>query len=422
MKASIRSFLLQSLQRLKLFRALSHKPIRILWSGEAFSAVGDEIYKVALTWIAVGLIGAKAGYISAAQAGAVLVFGLLGGYWADRWDPRRTMLFSDIARGLIVMLPVIWAWFFPPNIMLLLMVAISISAFSAFFEPALQSLIPRLVQNRELLQATNGLMGTTNRLARAVGPSLVGALTGVIPVVQFFSLDALSFGCSAWAVIAIRRHLPESPRPLRTQSSLLDSILSGFRLTINDPTIRYVIWGKALTSGAWNLVLPLGIALLVEKMLPGNIRAYGFLLATYGVGNVSAAIVLSNLTIRHPKRVMGLGYAVLGLGFLGLAVMPTLPWMMAFAAFAAIGGPMNDLAHIDILQSRFPPDRLAPVVRFRMAIEFGGMLLFMLIAPSLFSWFGPRFTVGFGGLVNLAVGLGGIARFGEKRSPSPGVY
>src|SRR3954471_446473 len=90
-------------KKLKLYRALSHPPIFVLWAGEALSAVGDEIYKVALTWIAVGMIGANAGYISAAQAGAILVFGLIGGYWADRWDSLRTMLYADIARGLIVL-------------------------------------------------------------------------------------------------------------------------------------------------------------------------------------------------------------------------------------------------------------------------------------------------------------------------------
>ena len=80
---------------LKLYRALAHRPIRILWACEALSAVGDEVYKVALTWLAVGMIGANAGYLSAAQAGAILVFGLIGGYWADHWDPRRTMLHAE---------------------------------------------------------------------------------------------------------------------------------------------------------------------------------------------------------------------------------------------------------------------------------------------------------------------------------------
>lgn len=399
---------------LKLFRALAHRPIFILWSGEALSAVGDEIYKVALTWIAVGLVGARAGYLAAGQAGTILFFGLIGGYWSDSWSPRRTMVYADIGRGVLVLVPVAWAFFAPVNIALLTVVALSVAALSAFFEPALQAVVPRLAPNRELLQATNGLMGTTNRLARAVGPSLVGALTGLLPIVHFFTLDAVSFACSAWAITRLRGRLPERALPVRGPGGLRAALGSGFSLVRHDPVLRYVIYAKSLTSGAWTLVVPLGIALLVEQMLPGDVRAYGFLLASYGVGNVGAALVISNLTIRRPMRVMGLGYVVLGLGFAGLAWFHSFPGMMACAALAAIGGPMNDLAHIDLIQNRFPPERLVGIVRFRMAIEYGGMCCCLLVAPLLFSWLGARPVVAFAGFVNFSAGVGGLMRFGER--------
>jgi hypothetical protein len=82
---------------------------------------------------------------------------------------------------------------------------------------------------------------------------------------------------------------------------------------------------------------------------------------------------------------------------------------------ASVGGPMNDLAHIDFIQSRFPQNHLVPIVRFRMAIEFGGMLAFMLLAPALFEWWGARWVVAFAGFLTLFVGTAGLLRFGEKR-------
>jgi DHA3 family macrolide efflux protein-like MFS transporter len=403
-----------SLKRLKLYQTLSHRPIFVLWLGQALSAVGDEIYRVALTWIAVGMVGASAGFLGAAQASAVIVFGLIGGYWADRWDPRRTMLFADYARGLAVLVPVLWSIFFPLNIWLLALVAILVAALSTFFEPALQAVVPRLAPNRVLLQATNGLMGTTMRLARAVGPSLVGALTGMIPIIHFFTLDALSFGCSAWAISRLRSALPVSPIPAPPRSGMRQVVFSGYQLVRHDRIIKYVILAKTLTTGAWHLVLPLGIALIVRDQLPGDVRAYGLLLGAYGIGNVSSALVLTNISMRRPLAVMGWGYVVLGLGFAGLALLPTL-WGMALSlAFAAVGGPMNDLAHIDVIQGRVSPDKLAGIVRFRMSMESGGTLIFLLLSPALFSWCGPRFTIGLAGFVTLLVGALGILRFGEK--------
>ena len=44
-----------------ILKTLTHRPIRLLWGGQVLSAVGDELYKVALIWVAVGLVGARAG-------------------------------------------------------------------------------------------------------------------------------------------------------------------------------------------------------------------------------------------------------------------------------------------------------------------------------------------------------------------------
>ncbi|MGZ3694283.1 MAG: MFS transporter [Bdellovibrionota bacterium] len=401
------------LLNLRLFRALSHRPIFILWSGEAFSAIGDEIYKVALIWIAVKLIGSNAGYLAAAQAAAVLVFSLVGGYWADRWDPRRTMLMTDLVRALIVLVPVVWSWFYPLNLFLLLFVAISIAALSAFFEPAMHAVIPRLAPSKDLRQATNGLMGTTPRLARAIGPSIVGLLTGIFPMIHFFTLDAVSFLFSTIAVSRLKNHLPPLKTEHEPRKGLLGEIFSGFRLIRGDSLMQYILYGKAVASGCWSVINPLGMAVLVQQILPGDIRAYGFLLASYGVGNFAAALFLSNVTMNRPMRVMVLGHLLMGITFAVMPFMPNIYLMMLCAAVAAVGGPMNDLAHIDVIQNRYPPQKLVRIVRFRMAIEFAGMFLCLLTAPLCFQLLNPQKVIAIAGTVMALTGILGLLRFQE---------
>lgn len=400
-----------SLRDLRLYRALSHRPIFILWVGEAFSAIGDEIYRAALIWLVVGMIGSDAGYLAAGQAGAVLTFGLLGGIWADHWDPRRTMIRTDVLRGLIVLVPVVWVAFAPLSLPLLVGVALSVSALSAFFEPALQAVVPRLARDRELLQATNGLMGSTSRLARAVGPSIVGMMSGLLPMIQFFTLDAVSFGISAAAIAGLKKELPPRPAPPHARLGILPGLLSGFELIRGDALMKYVIYSKAVASGVWSWVMPLGIALMVRERLPGDVRDYGFLLGAYGVGNLAGALVLANLSIRNPVRVMAIGFGCLGLGFVAMAATSFLPLMMLSAAFSAVGGPMNDLAHIDIIQRKFAPEKLVRIVRFRMAIEYGGMLICLCLAPALFHALSPRWVVGLAGAITMGVSAVGLMCF-----------
>ncbi len=401
------------LNQLRIFKTLSHRPILTLWTGEAFSAIGDEIYKVALVWLTVKIIGASAGYLNAGQAAAVLVVSLLGGRWADHWDPRKTMIQVDWIRGFIVLLPVIWIQFFPLNLGILIFVAISISGLSAFFEPALQAVIPRLARDRELMQATNGLMGTTSRLARTVGPGLVGMLTELIPPIHFFTLDSLSFAVSALAVKSLHRELPAQVVSKR-KSSVFETLLSGFRMIERIPEMQFIIYGKAIISGCWCMIYPLGIALLIQQDYPGDVRAYGFLLAAYGIGNLASAVILTNLEIRRPMRAIGLGFILIGAGFVAMALFKNLAAMMFCAAISAVGGPMNDLAHLDIFQQRYPPEKLAQLVRFRMTMECAAMLICLLIAPALFRCFSARSVVEFSGIAIFLVGIAGILLFSTE--------
>src|ERR1700733_16017487 len=94
---------------MRILRPLRGRSMALLWSGLSLSAIGDQLYSVALTWIAVGVLGANAGYLTALQAGIVLLAVLGIGRWADRWDSRSSMIGADLCRA-GVLLAVVLAW------------------------------------------------------------------------------------------------------------------------------------------------------------------------------------------------------------------------------------------------------------------------------------------------------------------------
>jgi MFS family permease len=72
--------------------------VTTLWAGLATAAIGDQLYAVALSWIAVGAFGMAAGYLTAIQSLVVLVTALLCGRRADRQEHRRMMIAADLTR------------------------------------------------------------------------------------------------------------------------------------------------------------------------------------------------------------------------------------------------------------------------------------------------------------------------------------
>lgn len=390
-----------------MLKALRVKPIRQLWIGQALSSIGDEIYRVGLTWIAVGLIGADTGYLNCAQLAALMALSFIGGKWADRWDPLRTMMRVDAWRGAIVLVPVLYSFFAPMSLALLVVVAILLSALSAFFDPALQTVLPAFAPDFEVLQSATGLMMTTIRLARLVGPGLVGILATLIPPIQFFTMDAISFFISFLSL----RSLPQAPKSLKPRSPpipLQEAILSGFQAVRGKPGMNFILWSKAITGGTWNLAFGLGYALLVQEIAGNDTRSFGFTIASYGIGNLAGALYFGNRRRKRPAMMMYVGFIWLGTGFLLNILCHSIPWLMLTAAYTGISGTMNEVTFFDLVQNRFARPEITKVVRFRMATDTLVTLVLMMLSPMMFRLWGVRAVIGICGLIWVLTGIAGL--------------
>lgn len=393
-----------------MLRALRNRSIALLWLGQALSAVGDEIYRVALIWLAVGLIGADTGYLAAGQSAALLGMSFVAGRWADRWDHFKTLIGVDLARAFVVMTPVIVSRFVPVTLPWLCGMALVLSALGAFFDPALQAMLPRFSRDASMLKAATGLMSTTIRMARITGPAVIGALTTFLPTIHFFTLDSLTFALSALSISMLTRHTRHrfASKPSSGRVGFWESITSGFRLTEKDPILRSIFFARATASGAWSLAFGLGLALLVHQIVPHDVRAFGAVIASYGCGNLASALILGNAERKRPTRLLFTGYVWLGAGFLLTSVAPTLGWLMAAAAFGGFGGPMNDIPFIDLVQARFAIEEIPKTFRLRMALDTTATLLCLLASPFLFRELAVPTVIAICGAISVVVGLWGL--------------
>lgn len=395
-----------------MLKALRERSIALLWGGQALSAIGDEIYRVALIWLAVGLIGESAGYLASAQSASLLVLSLVGGYWADRWDRRRTMIGVDAVRAAVALVPVAAFYAGRVSLPVLTVVAVVLSGLGAFFDPALQALLPDVSPDPEILQAATGLMGTTVRLARAVGPGVVGLLGAFVPTIHFFTLDAASFAVSALSVKEIPAPPPEPATP-GPRPRLMESLLGAWRSARAHRLVADVMLARAAVSGLWALAYGLGLALLVQRLAPGDVRAFGLMVACYGAGNVAGALFVGNIRRTRPARILFGGYAWMGLGFIGMGLAPGLRALGAAGFWAGIGGPVNDVPFFDLVQAGWPTSELARMFRLRMSTETGAAMLVMAVSPLVFRAWPPRAVVAACGAAFLALGAAGLFAHAE---------
>ena len=406
-----------------VLRPLKDPAVATVWSGLAASTIGEDLFRVAVVWIAAEQIGNAAGYVNAAQYAAMLVVGLLGASLFDRWRADRAMIGSKYFSAALALLPVAGFYVWGISIPLLVISVMGLAGMRMVFTPALQSAVPVLVKDREALQAINGLFDATWRLARLIGPMLAAVLNTLLPVIHFLSVTAVGFVLSGVAVWAVRDRVfdPASrPRPGRGGwRGAWDALLDGARLMLSEPTTGTLLLINAFANGPWSVALQLAIALMVVEHDPHlfglhGLAALGLIIGTTGVGDVIGNLVAGSVRFRRPLSTMFLGYVAMGAGFVLLAfaawALPNpykLPAMMLSGLVAGFGGPFYFIPMITRMQTTFRGAEIARVFRLRLAVMAASMLIFNLGATPLFDLIGPTHTELYLGLLLLALGIGG---------------
>jgi predicted MFS family arabinose efflux permease len=235
----------------------------------------------------------------------------------------------------------------------------------AVFSPALQATMIGLSHDDAETRGLLGLLDSTDRVARILGPGSAALLLTVLPRVDLFAVNAASFaasaGCLAFAhrwqprVLLVRRVAP-IPRCAGLDALRLDSgvmIATALRIACN------LVWA------AFTLGLPV---LLVQTMHKG-LGAYGLLLAAFGLGNLLGNLAVGNLDLdRHLLTVYCAAWAAVGIGFLAMGLARGLPTVAVACVWAGVFTPLANVSMDTHIARRLPSASLAPALAFQRAV------------------------------------------------------
>ncbi|GGF09241.1 MFS transporter [Aliidongia dinghuensis] len=401
-----------------VLKPLARRPIALLWSGQVLAATGSEFYMVAVVWIAADLIGREAGYVSAVQAGVLLFGSLFSGVLTDRWRHGATMIAADLARAVLVLVLSVAGLLHMMSLPLLILVAGAVALGTSAFDPALQATLPAIAPDPVLRHATNGLFDATKRMARILGPSLIALVNGFVPKTQFFTLTAITFLLSALAVRAVNRGLGEAPqrRSVTGTAAVIDSLLGGLRAVRGHGLVIYGLVGNMIGNLTWAMGVLLGMVLYLRATSTDPLTDYSLMMTAYGIGNLGTNLILASRRPGRPQVQLVIAKFIFGTGVFLLPLMPNRAMLMLVAGFAAINGPFENLAILHLIQSRFPPHRLAQVYRLQMCSVFAGLFLAYTIAPTLYGWFGLAPVIMAAGALTFATGLVGLVLVVRRRA------
>lgn len=203
--------------------------------------------------------------------------------------------------------------------------------------------VAAVLKPRGLLRAGNALLNVAFAVTSAVGPAAAGVLVSEAGASAALWVDAGSFAVIA-VLLALGRDLPPGSST-ELETGWRERVREGIATIRSQPGLRGLVTGEALAFVFFFLVIPIEVVYAKETLAAGD-AGYGALLASWGVGLVVGSAVFAHLRDR-PNAVLIVGStALVGLGYLGLAVSPGI---VLACAFSVVGGTGNGVQWVSVL-------------------------------------------------------------------------
>lgn len=291
----------------------------LVWQGMAESKIGSVLYAIAIgIWVYDKTDSAA--WMS--MTTAISYFGNmllqpLGGVLADRFNKRNLAAGSDAVCGVTMLVLGMLALMGKMQVWQVLVVAAISSVCSAVLYPALNALLPRLVEQNNLMRAS-ALMQSTQSAIQMIGNAAGGFLVVVFGVPGIILFNGATFLFSSLTEWFIR--VPDAPQERDVEHhGLLQDFADGFAYLKRHPGLAGMMAAGAavnLTCGGFTGIV---YAWCLDKGM--DIPQYGLFLGAESAAMLAATVLMALVPIPRRRRWHVLALANVGYNLLYIVAM-----------------------------------------------------------------------------------------------------
>ncbi len=378
-------------------RSLRHRNYRLFFTGQLVSLIGTWMQGTAQSWLVYHLTGSETllGIVGFASTLPVFLLSAIAGTVADRYDRRWICVGTQVSAMLLAFILAALTLTGRVHVYHIVILATLLGVVTAFDIPTRQAFVVQMVGREDLTNAI-ALNSSIINGARIVGPAVAGIVVEAVGEGWCFFLNGLSYiaviaGLLWMTIVVEKRTVP--------LGSPISNIIDGFQYVRHTKPIRAVLLLLglvSLTAMPYAVLLPV----FAKDILGGGAREQGLLLASAGVGALTAALVLAmRRGVDGLERWIGLAAA--GFGTCLILFSLSRHFWLSFAFLMPTGFCMMvGLTASNTLIQTIVPDHLRGRVMAVYSMMFLGMAPFgALLAGVLARGLGAPVTVVLGGIV-----------------------
>jgi MFS family permease len=306
----------QTVGRLAAFR---YRDFRLFWLSLFVSNIGTWMQMTATNWLLYQLTNSplELGINGIFRAVPSILLGLISGTFADRYDRKRLLLWTQLALAFLSLgLAIldssgsIEAW----HIYAFTFISASIGSFDG---PARQALFPALVP-RSVLPNAVALNSLLWKGAALLGPSFGGIAISLLGTSGAFYANAASF----LAVVIALMMMGSYSRAAEKRHEFFDEMKDGFNYIVSKPIILGILVMEAVSS-----VFGLDHAMLTifaSDVFRVGAHGFGFLQSSRGLGAVIGSSLFIGMGQQPAQgRILMASALLYGVGFAFFGFAPS---------------------------------------------------------------------------------------------------
>ena len=299
--------------------ALRYRDFRLFWTGLLISNIGTWMQMTATNWLLYQLTGSPVllGLNGIFRAVPAIGLGVISGTFADRYDRRKLMLWTEVASGLLVLgLGILdhSGRIEPWHIYAFTFLNASVGSFDG---PARQALYPNLVPRSALANAValNSLLWKGSAL---LGPFLAGVAISWMGTAGAFYANAATYVVVVFAIWMMRVTSRGSSKP----RGLLSETTEGFSYIVSRPVVLGIMAMEAVASifGLNHTVL----TIFASDILRVGAHGFGLLQSARGLGAVIGSSIYIGVGQRpYQGKILFVSALLYGGGFALFGISPS---------------------------------------------------------------------------------------------------
>lgn len=391
-----------SAPRLSALTPLRHRNFRLLWTGLVISNTGTWMQFVALGYLVDRLTQTPLylGLLAATQAVPRITFALVGGAAADRIDRRRLLFITNVVLMVTAMILGFLTLTGRIQIWQVLLIAAINSLVQSFDMPARHSMVPSLVEEREVLSAVS-LNSVAFNGAGIFGPSIGGLVIASIGEAGCFFVNAATYLGTFTALLLME--LPRTEAVGRVRLS--EDLKEGINLLRQHRRLQLFLATVAALSFFGRPYIRMMPA-FAREVLHVDARGLGLLQSAPGLGTICSALMVGWLSGGRGKGAL-LGGAMLTFGFIVAFFGLARSFALAIPLLVLMGLTQSlAMASANTLvQLTTPPHARGRVMGLYSMVAFGGFALGSLPVGAVADVIGVGPALSLGGVVVVLTAL-----------------